>query len=76
MTVSNNYQQGNNNINLDTSFIKKKFNIWRLNIPRNKGTRQRIRDQWAKISLTIAPAKFQDPNSKVVINDVSVKYTV
>lgn len=76
MTVSNNYQYGNNNINLDTSFIKKKFNIWRLNIPRNGGTRQRIRDQWAKISLTIAPAKFQDPNSKVVINDVSVKYTV
>lgn len=76
MTVSNNYQYGSNDLDSDSSFIKKKFNIWRLNIPRNKGTRQRIRDQWAKITLSIIPAKFQNSNSKVVINDVSVKYTV
>lgn len=76
MTVSNNYQYGSNDLDSDSSFIKKKFNIWRLNIPRNQGTRQRIRDQWAKITLQILPSKLQNTNSKIVINDISVKYTV
>lgn len=61
--------------------MKKKFRVWRGLIPRNAGTRQRIRNQWAKITLGWKPEEheFIAPeldSRKAVIHDASVKYTV
>ena len=52
------------------SNLKKKFNVWRANIPREKGTRNRFRDVWAKITLGgIGNAR------KTRLNDIVVYYT-
>lgn len=74
--VSNEYQQADDT--LDNKNMRKKFRVWRGTIPRNNGTRQRIRNPWAMITLGWTPYKdYPEYNTrKAVIHDVSVKYTV
>lgn len=52
------------------SLIRKKFRIWRSIIPRNYGTRERIRNTWTAVTLNLAST------FNTIIHDVSVKYTV
>lgn len=76
--VSNEYQD-TDNIDFNSSNLRKKFRIWRANIPRNKGTRERIRNPWTKITLGVYQ-KTTDPNeadkSRVILHDLDVRYTV
>ena len=48
---------------------KKKFRIWRMNIPRDKDNpRQRIRNTWAKVKFTmndLKPVSLDDLNANV-----------
>lgn len=52
--VDNEYQHSGK-VPLDSKNMRKKFRIWRSLIPRNKGTRQRIRNPWSMITLGWTP---------------------
>lgn len=52
------------------SNLKKKFNVWRANIPREQGTRNRFRDVWAKVTLG-----GRGNARKTRLNDIVVYYT-
>lgn len=52
--------------------IKKKFRMWRLNIPRNYGTMDRIRNPWTYLKLE---KDTQNYNGKMQLHDIQVHYT-
>lgn len=52
------------------SSLKKKFNVWRANIPREQGTMNRFRDVWAKVTLG-----GKGNSRKTRLNDIVVYYT-
>lgn len=55
------------------SSIKRKFRIWRINIPRDRTNKlDRIRNTWAKILLR----QSNPGNKKMVLHDLSVQYFV
>ena len=75
--VENEYQQAEDT--LDNKNMRKKFRVWRGLLPRNKGTRQRIRNPWSMITLGWNPSKTAQPGDntkRAVVHDISVKYTV
>lgn len=74
--VSNEYQSGRSDSN--TKNTRRKFRVWRSFIPRDAGTRQRIRNPWAMITLGWKPNDtMPDKDSKrTIIHDVTVKYTI
>ena len=54
------------------STLKRKFRIWKTVMPRQEGTRNRIRNTWAKVRLA-----WETPNKyKTVLHDVIIKYFV
>ena len=57
-----------------TPSLRKKFNIWRCIIPRQYGTRNRLRDTWAEIKLGF----YMDGNTdfRFVLNSLQTKYSV
>lgn len=58
----------------DTS-LRKKFRIWRGQIPRQH--RERIRNPWTAISLGFnLSSKLEDNHFQFVLHDISTKYTV
>lgn len=78
LTVHNEYQQGS----VDLSFIKnkpsplkRKFRIWRADIPRDSNnSRDRMRNTWLNIKLE---KKNKDNNTnKTILHDLSVYYHV
>lgn len=78
MEVDNEYQHSGT-VLLDSRNMRKKFRVWRGLLPRNKGTRQRIRNPWSMITLGWNPLETTQPGDntkKAVVHDVSVKYTV
>ena len=78
MEVDNEYQHSGT-VPLDSINMRKKFRIWRGLLPRNKNTRQRIRNPWAMITLGWTPINTEQPSDntkKAVVHDVTVKYTV
>ncbi len=77
ISVDNEYQHSGT-VALDNKNMRKKFRIWRGLLPRNEGTRQRIRNPWSMITLGWSPDKSQPDNNtrKAVVHDVSVKYTI
>ena len=57
--------------------MKKKFRIWRMDIPRNSGTRDRIRNTWAKVKFTMNTPSIAATESRLYdmeIHDVGVVY--
>lgn len=63
----------------NSSNLRKKFRVWRALLPRNYGTRQRIRNPWSMITLGWNPLNTTQPGDntkKAVVHDVTVKYTV
>lgn len=74
--VSNEYQSGRSDS--DTKNTRRKFRVWRSFIPRNAGTRQRIRNPWAMITLGWEPNDTMPDKDikKTIIHDVTVKYTI
>lgn len=52
--------------------VKKKFRMWRLNIPRNYGTMDRIRNPWTYIKLE---KDTQGYAGKMQLHDIQVHYT-
>lgn len=67
--VSNEYQKAQVEFNDRT--MRKKFRIWRGQIPRNSGTMQRIRNPWTMITLG-----GKGDGSNAIIHDVTVHYTI
>lgn len=70
-----NEYQNTGEINLDfiknkPSNLKQKFRIWRTNIPRNKGTRDRIRNPWTYVKLINTDSK------KFELFDLDIQYFV
>mgnify|MGYP003083169899 CR=1 FL=1 len=58
--------------NAKPSNLKKKFRIWRLNIPRDKKYKlDRISNTWAKIQLNLLPS-----NDNLVLHDLNVVYHI
>ena len=74
LTVWNEYQQGTstlNNILGRPSDLKKKFRIWRANIPRAKANgRDRMRNPWLYIKLSMEGENI----NKTVLHDMIVHY--
>lgn len=74
LTVWNEYQQGTstlNNILGRPSDLKKKFRIWRANIPRAKvNGRDRMRNPWLYIKLSMEKENV----NKTVLHDMIVHY--
>lgn len=69
--VDNEYQD-TEEVMFDTANLRKKFRIWRALIPRNKNSRERIRNPWAKITLGM-----ENPgNTMTMLHDLSVGYTI
>lgn len=69
--VDNEYQDTEEVILGDDNF-RKKFRVWRAFIPRKKGSRERIRNPWAKITLGM-----KNPGTKMtILHDLNVNYTV
>lgn len=54
------------------SNLQKKFRTWGIQIPRNKNTMDRIRDNWCKITL----GSNSEENSRAVLYDLNVQYYV
>lgn len=78
MEVDNEYQHSGT-VAIDGRNMRKKFRVWRGLIPRNGGTRQRIRNPWSMITLGWNPLETAQPGDntkKAVVHDVTVKYTV
>lgn len=89
ISVKNEYQEGREEI--DYHNARKKFRVWRCNIPRSnligkmsthfeqigqdlqrKHGRARIRNPWTQITI----GREAESPTKVIIHDVSVKYTL
>lgn len=74
LTVWNEYQQGTsilNNILGGPSNLKKKFRIWRANIPRAKANgRDRMRNPWLYIKLSMEGENV----NKTILHDMIVHY--
>lgn len=74
LTVWNEYQQGTstlNNILGRPSNLKKKFRIWRANIPRAKANgRDRMRNPWLYIKLSMEGENV----NKTILHDMIVHY--
>lgn len=69
--VVNEYQD-TNDMPFNHTNLRKKFRVWRLQIPRNFGTRERIRNPWTKITLGC-----NNPNNNLtIVHDLTVKYTI
>ena len=69
--VDNEYQDTGEVVLNDTN-MRKKFRVWRALIPRKKGSRERIRNPWAKITLGM-----KNPDTKMtILHDLNVGYTV
>lgn len=69
----NEYQIGESNLILvpgKASSLKKKFRLWRANIPRVNGSRDRIRNPWTYLKLT----SDEENNYRTVLHDVAVNY--
>ena len=76
--ASNEYQDSSIS-SIDSKNTRKKFRIWRTLMPRNFGTRQRIRNPWAMITLGWNPDnqnEIEANTRKAVIHDITVKYTI
>lgn len=82
ISVNNEYQDTGivslENTKNRPSNLKKKFRIWRVQIPRNnkidsnnRGSRDRIRNTWCNITLT----SDREPN-KAVLHDINVFYYI
>ena len=89
ISAENEYQKsGINNFEDNPGDIKKKFRVWRINIPRsnkvasklnnkediirNKYGRSRIRNPWTKITLS----NSGEYNEKTILHNIAVKYSI
>lgn len=69
--VTNEYQD-TDEVPFNAVSLRKKFRVWRALIPRKKGSRERIRNPWAKITLGM-----KNPDTKMtILHDLNVNYTV
>lgn len=75
LDVWNEYQHGSSALVYKkdrVSNLKRKFRVWRANIPRNNGTRDRIKNTWAYIKL----AKEAENINKTILHDIVVLYNI
>ena len=73
LTAWNEYQEGKIDL-INTkdkpSSLKKKFRIWRANIPRATGSRDRMRNPWLYLKLSM-----ENPGStRTILHDITVHY--
>lgn len=70
----NEYQQGEtllSNVKFHPSSLKKKFKIWRVNIPRDKVfKRDRMRNPWLYVKLS----KDEESDYKTILHDLTISY--
>lgn len=74
LEIWNEYQRGESTLvfkKAGVSNLKRKFRIWRADVPRENGSIRRIRSPWATIKLT----KDTATNHKTVLHDVVVHYS-
>lgn len=73
LTIWNEYQIGSTSLQYSRgiSNLKEKFRIWRAIIPRNDGTRDRIRNPWAFIKLS---KNGNLGNKQMILHTINVKY--
>lgn len=52
--------------------LSRKFRTWRITLPRNKNTRDRIRNPWNFVKLQFE----NEENKRLILHDVDISYTV
>ena len=63
--------------NAKPSNLKKKFRIWRIDIPRDKDRRlDRIRNTWTKIKLGMYEGEDYSNNMSMVLHDLNAQYYI
>lgn len=80
--VKTSYQHGEETLKFDRykpSNLKRKFRLWRVNIPRNENSLDRMRDTWCKVKLYRNPitkgGDLDSLNDKAArINHINVSY--
>lgn len=76
LTVSDEYQSNSAELkytNYGLSTLKKKFRIWKAQIPRDKVKYDRIRNTWTKIKLE---STENNDNLNTVLHDITVHYSM
>ena len=81
LRVWNEYQDTGEVLLIDkpnkTSILKKKFRVWRIQIPRDAHNRRdRIRNTWCKIKLGSSPKYDNGNNGFIQLHDAVVQYFV
>lgn len=56
--------------------MRRKFNVNRFQLPREYGTRNRIRSTWSKLKLTHKQKSTGNNNNKFEMQDLNINYTV
>jgi hypothetical protein len=78
LTVHNEYQQGSINLSFiknKPSPLKRKFRIWRADIPRDSSNnRDRMRNTW--LNLKLEKSNADNNSDKTVLHDLSVYYYI
>jgi len=54
------------------SNIKRRFRTWRAMVPRESGSRSRLRDKWLFLKLGFNP----EDNEKLILHDIIINYAV
>lgn len=72
--VEDSYQKGWENITRNVynpSFLKRKLRTWRINIPRNRNSLDRITDTWCKVKLYHNPVSTGDTSTNKIKSKVN-----
>lgn len=73
LDIENPYQKASKPLVYDRNTFSKKFRTWRAIIPRNENTRDRIRNPFAKLTLSYIPE--EDDNYRIILHNLNVNYT-
>lgn len=66
-----NEYQDTGKVSVDAMLLRKKFRVWRVQVPRGEDSRERIRNPWAMITL----GKDDPGTSLTILHDLLVGYT-
>jgi len=69
--IYNEYQDSGEKELILGSNLKKRNRTWNAHIPRELGTRNRIKSPWAYIEFTYD----NDDNSSLILHDITIMYT-
>lgn len=68
--------QDTGEVQLNSYNLRNKFRVWRTIVPRNKNTRERIRNPWAKIQFTKNANADNTSIGLTIVHNIATSFTV